>query len=168
MSDPIRAIRSADRDELVRMRLCLWPDSEVFEADSVLGRSGSGFVVLVAERPDGGLCGFAEIGSRPFAEGCQSSPVAYLEGIWVDPDARRCSVALNLVGHAEKWARSKGFTELASDCDIDNVGSQAFHAAAGFTEVQRNVCFRRDLASEAATDLTWRALVQTDPRYPEP
>ena len=34
VSDPIRAIRSADRDELVRMRLCLWPDSEVFEADS--------------------------------------------------------------------------------------------------------------------------------------
>ncbi len=145
MSDPIRAVRPSDRDELVRMRQRLWPDSEVSEADSVLARLGSGFAVLVAERPNGCLCGFAEIGSRPFAEGCRSSPVAYLEGIWVDPDARRCSVALNLVGQAEKWARSEGFTELASDCDIDNAGSQAFHTSAGFAEVRRNVCFRRDL-----------------------
>ena len=145
MSDPIRAVHSPDRGEFVRMRLCLWPDSEVSEADSVLGRLGSEFTVLVAQRPDGGLCGFAEIGSRPFAEGCQSSPVAYLEGIWVDPDARRCSVALSLVGQAEKWARSEGFTELASDCNIDNAGSQAFHTAAGFAEVGCSVCFRRDL-----------------------
>lgn len=145
MSDLIRASKLTDRDELVRMRLCLWPDSDASEADSVLARLNSELAVLVAERSKGRLCGFAEIGSRPFAEGCQSSPVAYLEGIWVDRDARRCSVALSLVQQAQKWARAQGFTELASDCEIDNEASQAFHRAAGFAEVARSVCFRREL-----------------------
>ncbi len=148
MRDLIRASKLTDRDELVRMRLCLWPDSDASEADNVLARLNSGSIasaVFVAERSNGCLCGFAEIGARPFAEGCQSSPVAYLEAIWVDPDARRCSVALSLVQQAQRWARAQGFTELASDCEIDNAASQAFHRAAGFAEVGRSVCFRREL-----------------------
>lgn len=148
MSHSIRGLRPSDRDELVRMRQCLWPDSTASEADSACRRLDSGYAVFVAQRPNGRLCGFAEIGSRPFAEGCQSSPVAYLEGIWVDPDSRRRAAALSLVRHAEIWTCSQGFTELASDCDVINRASQAFHAAAGFAEVGRSVCFRRKLASE--------------------
>jgi aminoglycoside 6'-N-acetyltransferase I len=92
-----------------------------------------------------GLDAFAEVGVRRFADGCASSPVAYLEGIWVDPEARRSGAALALVQAAEDWARAAGYVELASDCEEGNLASEAFHHAAGFEEVQRSVCFRRDL-----------------------
>ncbi len=97
----------------------------------------------------GGLGGFAEIGLRTYAEGCASSPVAYLEGIWIDADARRSGFAWDLVREAEAWARSTGLSEFASDCDIENHVSEAFHLASGFEEVVRSICFRRDLTSAA-------------------
>ena len=55
-------------------------------------------------------------------------------------------MALALVREAETWARSTGYTEFASDCGVANAASQALHAAAGFGEVERIVCFRRSLA----------------------
>ena len=130
------------------MRKGLWPDSDPAEVDELLGRRPPDPVVLVAERDAGGLCAFAELASRRYAEGCRTSPVAYLEGIWVDRDVRRTGVALALVRAGVEWARSRGFTEFASDCDIDNEVSRALHAAARFEETQRIVCFRLPMAPE--------------------
>ena len=132
------------------MRTSLWPDSELHEVETLLRRPMSESVVLVAEREDHGLMGFAELGLRSYAEGCLTSPVAYLEGLWVDADVRRTRVASVLVRAGERWARSIGLTEMASDCALDNVASERFHLAAGFEEVERNICFRRDL--DAASD----------------
>lgn len=144
----VRQGRSEDRSELFRMRQALWPDSTKVELDALLTLADSGLLVLVAERPGGGLCGFAEIGLRKFADGCDSSPVAYLEGIWVDPDLRRARIATALVRAAEEWARDLGLSELASDCEIVNHESRAFHLATGFREVQRTISFKRDLSSD--------------------
>ena len=130
------------------MRQALWPDSSESEVDGLLQGRPPDAAVWVADRGSGELCGFAEVGTRRYAEGCDSSPVAYLEGIWVDSEVRRTGVALALVRHAEEWARSSGLTEFGSDCDIANEVSQAFHAAAGFVEVERLACFRRPLAPE--------------------
>ncbi len=105
--------------------------------------------VLVADLGNRRLGGFAELGSRKYAEGCATSPVAYLEGIWVDPDARRQGVARELIRGAEEWARGRGSTELASDCEIDNLTSESLHRAVGFEEVERIVCFRRHLETDA-------------------
>lgn len=127
------------------MRLELWPDSEERELDALLALPRTKGLVIVATSGEGELEGFAEFGLRKFADGCKTSPVAYLEGIWVDPSLRRSSIASDLVREGETWARSLALTELASDCELDNVGSQAFHLAAGFEEVQRSVCFRRRL-----------------------
>lgn len=132
------------------MRVALWPDSLESELDAVLALPRSESLLLVAGADEHRLCGFAEFGLRKFAEGCATSPVAYLEGIWVDADARREAVATGLVRAGEEWARSLGITELASDCSLDNLGSQAFHLAAGFEEAGRVVCFRRSLAPESA------------------
>lgn len=99
--------------------------------------------MLVAERGYGTLGGFAEIGARKYAKGCDTSPVAYLEGIRTDSDLRRTSIASDLVREAEAWARSSGLTEFASDSQIDNHGSEAFHIAAGFEEAERSICWRR-------------------------
>lgn len=141
----IRPVRLADRDELLRMRQSLWPDPRASEVDDVLQSHTSERVVLVAERRLGTLCGFAEVGSRAYDEGCATSPVAYPEGIWVDPDARRGSVGRALVRDARAWARTHGFRELASDCDVDDDQSLAFHLALGFVEAQRIVCLCMDL-----------------------
>lgn len=67
------------------------------------------------------------------------------EGIWIDTDSRRSGVASELVRGGEAWARSLGLTEFASDCDIENHVSEAFHRAAEFEEVERHICWRRDL-----------------------
>lgn len=127
------------------MRQSFWPDSEEAEVTVLMRLPESELVVFVAERAGGGLCAFAEVGTRKYAEGCATSPVAYLEGIWVDPDVRRSGVGLCLVREAAYWAASQGRAELASDCDIDNEASRAFHVAAGFEEAGRIICFRRGL-----------------------
>ncbi|WP_155997590.1 GNAT family N-acetyltransferase [Streptococcus ruminantium] len=80
-----------------------------------------------------------------YVEGCCSSPVAYLEGIWVHPDYRQRGIAGQLLIFAEKWARTMGASQLASDADIDNVISQAFHIKNGFKEVSRTVHYVRNL-----------------------
>jgi aminoglycoside 6'-N-acetyltransferase I len=131
------------------MRQALWPDSSAAEVEGLLNGRPPDAHVLVAGRDGGGLCGFAELGSRRYAEGCLTSPVAYLEGIWVDPDVRRRGVALSLVRQAQVWAESSGFTELGSDCDVENDASRAFHVAAGFVEVERIVCFSLSLTPES-------------------
>ena len=131
------------------MVTALWPDCSEADLEALFGLPPSEGIVLVAERAGGGLSGFAEIGLRKYADGCDSSPVAYLEGIWIDADSRRSGVASHLFREAEAWARSLGLTEFASDCDIDNQVSEAFHLATGFEEVERHICWRRDLPPES-------------------
>jgi len=141
----IRPIRLADRWELIRMRQALWPDSTSEEAEEILVSSGGDRLVLVDEGKEDHLVGFAEVGLRTFADGCDTCPVAYLEGIWVDPGHRRSGIADELLEHCEKWARDLGRTEFASDCEVGNEASRAFHEALGFREVQRTINFRKDL-----------------------
>ncbi|MDQ2665075.1 MAG: GNAT family N-acetyltransferase [Gemmatimonadota bacterium] len=94
------------------------------------------------------LAGCAEIGGRSYADGCATSPVAYLEGWYVDPDVRRAGVGAALGRTAVAWARRHSFTELASDALLDNVLSQRAHEAIGFEDVERSVKYRTDLGSE--------------------
>ncbi len=53
--------------------------------------------VFVAVRDDGSACGFVEVGERSYAEGCESSPVPYIEAWYVDPDVRRRGVGRALL-----------------------------------------------------------------------
>ncbi len=143
----IRPYRPADRDEWLRMRVALWPDELLDEpasgADAWLARADA--VVLVAERPGGGLAGFAELGERAYAEGCDTSPVGFLEGWYVDADARRQGVGAALVRAGEAWARGRGYREMGSNTHLHNLVSQQAHEALGFEEVERLVEFRKAL-----------------------
>lgn len=146
----IRPATRGDRDEWLRMRLSLYPDSTPDEVDEWLDSDGQGTLhvgvaVLVAERGDGRLAGFVEIGLRNYAESCVTTPVAYLEGWYVDPDVRRQGLGARLVRAAEDWAREHGLAELASDTQIDNAVSLRAHLALGFEEVERQICFRKTL-----------------------
>ena len=72
-------------------------------------------------------------------EGAEQLPVAYIEGIAVAPVFQRHGIATQLLDFAQSWATEKGASQLASDCDMDNVVSQAFHKSAGFEEISRTV-----------------------------
>ena len=80
-----------------------------------------------------------------YVEGTDSSPVGYLEGIFVSEGYRRKGYAAELMSECEKWAREKGCTEFASDCELDNADSFRFHMSMGFEEANRIICFRKAL-----------------------
>ena len=90
--------------------------------------------------------GFAQCQLRhDYVEGCETSPVGFLEGIFVENDYRRSGVARALLSACEDWARSVGCSEFASDCEIDNHDSLAWHLKAGFEEVNRTIWFAKKL-----------------------
>lgn len=90
--------------------------------------------------------GFAQCQLRhDYVEGTDSSPVGYLEGIFVEEAYRNKGCAKELLKQCEDWAKDMGCTEFASDCELDNTGSLAFHLKMGFTETNRVICFTKKL-----------------------
>lgn len=134
----VRQILPEDRPDWLRMREALWPESLSDQPDPRV-------VTFVAEEPDGRLVGFLELDHRKYAPGCEASPVLFIEGWYVDPDARSRGVGRALVRAAEQWALAHGHHEIASDVEIDNAGAIAPHRALGYVEVERVVFFRRPL-----------------------
>lgn len=82
---------------------------------------------------------------RDYVEGTHTTPVGYLEGIFVREKERGKGIARMLLHNCEDWARKKGCTEFASDCELSNTCSQIFHARTGFSEANRIVCFIKHL-----------------------
>jgi aminoglycoside 6'-N-acetyltransferase I len=146
----IRHVAPADARTWLCLRCNLWPEgSEPDHASDIAaffeGRAREPVAVLIAEDDAGSVLGFIELSVRDYAEGCDSDRVAYVEGWYVIPEARRRGVGRALITAAEEWARSRGFTEMASDAELTNDVSAAAHQALGFTEVNRVRCFRKDL-----------------------
>lgn len=143
----IRPYHPTDYREWLRMRRALWPEigtDEEGEAADWLAQPDT--ITLVASRSEGGLAGFAEFGTRPWAEGCVSRPVAYLEGWYVDPDVRCRGIGTALVRAGEAWAGRMGLRELASDTQLENMTSHLAHLALGFAEVERVVHYHKLLS----------------------
>ena len=80
-----------------------------------------------------------------YVEGTETSPVGYLEGVYVDEAHRHRGVAAALLRACEAWAKEQGCAEFASDCELDNTDSLRFHLAAGFREANRIICFTKKL-----------------------
>ena len=93
----------------------------------------------------GTLIGFSEAAERSYGDGCDTAPVAWLEGIYTEPAYRRAGIGGLLVDTVVKWALARGHTELGSDVEIDNATSLASHARWGFAETGRVVMLRRVL-----------------------
>ena len=129
------------------MRAALWPemtaDDNDREAPSLLADPDN-WAIFVAEIR-GALVGFVEAHLREYADGCETSPVGFVEGWWVEPEARGAGVGRALLAAAERWAKDRGCTEMGSDALIDNLMSQRAHFALGYEEVERRVCFRKAL-----------------------
>lgn len=143
----VRPARAADRDDWLRLRLALWPGSledHRREVDRYFAERPDDSECLVAE-VGGVIVGLVEVGLRAYAEGCRTSPVGYLEGIYVVDAERGGGIGRALVAAAEGWARGKGCTQMASDRELENEASGVFHQALGYQEVERIVCFRKSL-----------------------
>jgi len=147
ISITIRRATHADKPKWLRMRLLLWPfgTAESFseDIDDLLAEPLT--PVFVAVRRDGMLGGFLEAGTRKYAEGCESSPVGYIEGWYVDEDLRGQGIGKALMKAAEEWARSQGLTEMASDTWLDNDVSIQAHLKMSYEEVERLVHFAKRL-----------------------
>ena len=128
----------------------LWPghtpDGLLAEWEALAPGEGAFFLA----EADGAFVGFAQCQLRhDYVEGTDGSPVGYLEGVYVRGPYRGRGLARALLRSCEGWAREQGCTEFASDCELDNAGSIAFHLGAGFTEANRIVCFTKQLREEA-------------------
>ena len=147
MSYSIRRATPEDKPEWIRMRQGLWPEAPLeyldFDLDDLLADSDAG--IFVASHADGRLIAFIEASLREYGEGCETSPVGYIEAWYVDPYVRGQKLGRELVHAAEHWAREKGCTEMASDTWLENEGSIAAHLKLGYWEAERLVHFVKRL-----------------------
>jgi aminoglycoside 6'-N-acetyltransferase I len=149
----VRMARPGDLQELARLRAALWPESSAEghaqELVAILDGQAPGtlpLIELVAEDSGGTLVGFAEVGLRSHADGCDPTRAAgYLEGWYVAERHRRRGVGRKLLHAAEEWARSQGCVEMASDALVENEVSQGAHAALGYEVVDHCVRYRKTL-----------------------
>ena len=140
-------VKATKTDAPVLAALELWPDHEgqALEAEfrELLAKDDAAcFLSLREDR----AVGFAQCQlRRDYVEGTESSPVGYLEGIYVTEGFRGLGLARELLGACESWAKEKGCREFASDCELDNTQSLAFHLKTGFAEANRIICFTKTL-----------------------
>ena len=104
---------------------------------------------FICKNDDKEYLGFVDISIRQdYVEGSDSSPVGYIEHIYVKPEYRRQGVARKLAEVAEKWASRKGCIEIGSDTYLGNIDSRNFHRSIGFKETSKLVCFIKKLNKE--------------------
>ena len=130
------------------LRAELWPDQDAdrhrAELVGTLAAADPRDFACVALTGEGACVGFAEAALRSdYVNGCETSPVVFLEGIFVAEPYRRSGIARLLCRAVEAWGEARGCSEFASDAAIDNAASHALHRALGFVETERVVFFRK-------------------------
>jgi aminoglycoside 6'-N-acetyltransferase I len=143
----IESITAAGLEDWLALRQALWHWAEAehrVEAGAALENPDA--AAFLARDDKGAAIGFAEATlRRDYVNGCSTSPVGFLEGIYVKEDCRRQGVARALCRAVEDWAKARGCSEMASDAFLDNSASHQMHGALGFSETERVVYFRKSL-----------------------
>ena len=143
-------IKKADINDagiLAGLAIQMWDDHDISQLtdefrELVQSKDAVCFIKYDESRP----IAFAQCQLRhDYVEGTNSSPVGYLEGIFVLKEYRKKGHAAQLLAECEKWAKEKGCNEFASDCELDNVDSLKFHMSLGFEEANQIICFRKDI-----------------------
>ena len=150
----IHLAKQEDLPAITALASQLWPDAaaeELEEGFSTLlsNPEAAVFLAFSNDHP----AGFAQCQLRhDYVEGTDSSPVGYLEGIYVEEAHRRKGFARLLLAACEVWAREQGCTEFASDCELINTESLHFHLRLGFQEANRIICFTKKLSYSCHSD----------------
>ncbi|WP_099353279.1 aminoglycoside 6'-N-acetyltransferase [Fredinandcohnia onubensis] len=142
-------VKATDNDvkAITKLALLLWPDNVENELTSefselILDQKA----IIFLAKAENVAIGFAQCQLRmDYVEGTESSPVGYLEGILVKEEYRKIGVAKQLLSACEKWAKSKGCKEFASDVELENNVSLNFHLRNGFKEANRIICLTKKL-----------------------
>lgn len=137
----VRGIRAEDRAQVAEWKRLIWGGED---------GEAPGETVWVWESADAKLGGFVSATVRPWADGCSSAPVPYVEGWYVREDLRRRGVGRALIAAVEQWARSAGFTQIGSDAHLDNTVSLRAHRRVGFRPTERLQFFCKSLAGSMA------------------
>jgi aminoglycoside 6'-N-acetyltransferase I len=136
-----------DAEAAANLALMLWPghtlEEFIQDMKQLIAQPDSAVILFYQEDK---AIGFAQCQLRyDYVEGTSSSPVGYLEGLYVKEAFRKQGVAKNLVAFCEHWAKQKGCREFASDCELGNEESLETHLKLGFTEANRIICFTKKL-----------------------
>jgi len=137
-------VTSENENEWAELCIALWSNNTTDDMLEELhsGKLPSEYLYMVESK----AVAFISLSLRTdYVEGTDSSPMGYLEGIYVNPNFRGRGIAEKLVEFATEWSISKGCTELASDCELDNEDSRLFHGKIGFEEANRIICFTMNL-----------------------
>lgn len=143
----IRKAEITDLNTVANLAILLWEEHTikdlVAEFTEIIETGDAQFFLAYAEEEP---IGFAQCQlRRDYVEGTETSPVGYLEGIFVKEGYRRKGYAKRLLSACESWAKEKGCVDFGSDCQLDNIDSLRFHLGAGFTEAARIICFSKKL-----------------------
>lgn len=143
----IRKATLADAAAVTELALLLWSGhtyEELLEEFTAM-LAGTEAAIFLAFR-SGEAVAFAQCQlRRDYVEGTDSSPVGYLEGIYVTEGMRHQGIARGLLAACEGWSKEMGCVEFASDCELTNTESLRFHLSVGFTEANRIICFTKKL-----------------------
>ena len=143
----VQKVTESSLSDLVRLAHSLWPRacSEELEEEFREFLQDAQCALFLYLRNDKAI-GFAQCQLRQdYVEGTETSPVGYLEGIYIEPEYRGQGYARELLQACECWAKEQGCTEFASDCELTNIQSLKFHLKLGFREANRIICFTKIL-----------------------
>ncbi len=144
VSISLQAIRIEQFDVWEEMRHALYPilDSSYNKQEmrEIINKP-EWFCYFIMQN-DTQIVGMVELSSRNIVDSCLSTPVAYLEGLYLQPSHRNQGIGKEVMHLITRWCVAKGFKELATDTELDNVHAQRFYKQLGFEETDRTVAFR--------------------------
>ncbi len=132
----ISPIKPAEFDTWVNFSMALFPESSLKETVDDLRRimQLDKYQTFIA-RKESSPIGYATVTLRTdHVEGASTSPVGYLEAIYVKPAYRNHGVARALFLQGQAWCKEMGCSEMGSDTWHWNKDAQAFHEKLGFRE----------------------------------
>lgn len=147
----IREATTNDTKAWSQMRTELWPDTDdchLAEIRAFFNKESIDIEQVYIVEEDKEIVGFIELNIRSFAEGSRNSSVPYVEGWYIKPEHQGKGYGKKLMEQAESWALSLGYSELASDTEVDNELSINLHKKLGFKETERVVCFLKTLGDK--------------------
>ena len=137
-----------DSNTLAKLAIQMWDSASLAELETDFSKiiSSETAVCFIKYAENDTPIGFAQCSLRnDYVEGTNSYPVGYLEGVFIEEKYRKKGYAKELLFACEKWAKDKGCSEFASDCELTNADSLKFHLSMGFDEANRIICFRKDI-----------------------
>lgn len=130
----ITPVGASDFEDWKELSLALFKEADPEEMEVELRRTVEleKYQTYFARKQERAV-GYATAAIRTdYVEGATTSPVGYLEAIYVDPQFRNQGIAQALYRRVESWCRARGCTEMGSDTWHRNVEAQEFHKRLGF------------------------------------